>query len=86
MIARWQRWMLEWRTVVAPMPAALEIAFVPSTTGEYILIRTYSTLQVAGDFIRVYRSGDFVDIFVFCQIATDLLIRRRLIGFNTWHD
>jgi len=48
--------MLERQTVAAPMPAAVETAlFLPP--GEHILIRKHSTLQVAGDFIRVYRSG-----------------------------
>jgi len=47
-------------TVAATTPTALEFAFVSSTRQvylEYILIRKHSTLQVAGDFIRVYRSG-----------------------------
>jgi len=36
MISCWQRWMLERQTVAAPMPAALETAFVPSTRQVYL--------------------------------------------------
>jgi len=32
MISRWQRWLCRWQTVAAPVPAAVETAFVPSTS------------------------------------------------------
>jgi len=35
-ISRWQRWMLEWQTVAAPMSAAVETAFISSTRRIYL--------------------------------------------------